>query len=484
MADTLYFYDLETSGINPRETRIMQFAGQRTTLDLEPIGEPDNILVKLTDDILPEPYAILVTGITPQQTLQDGITEREFCKYFIDEVATPNTTIVGFNSVRFDNEFIRYALYRNFYDPYEWSYKNGNSVWDILDVVRMTRALRPDGIEWPYAPDGKPSNSLELLTSVNKLQHENAHDALSDVRATIAVAKLIKDNNPKLFTYLYQLRNKQAVQKLVTAGDPFVYTSGRYDSAFHKTSAAVTLAEHPSYQNSRALVYDLRHDPTEFINLSVKELAQRMVYTKDENAPKRLPVKELVYNRCPAIAPLSVLTKEAQDRIELTPEVIHKHEEILQSDLTFISRIKQLFEDKVAGYQTELMINIQTVDGQLYDGFFNDDDRRKTATVRSAKAAELVDLHPNFSDERLSKLLLLYKARQFSNILSEDEQKEWNTYRYNKFYAKDGESKIQKYFTQLQDMATKSKSDRDTSLLEDLWLWGENIMPEPDFDAE
>jgi exodeoxyribonuclease-1 len=130
------------------------------------------------------------------------------------------------------------------------------------------------------------------------------------------------------------------------------------------------------------------------------------------------------------------------------------------------------------------MINIQTVDGQLYDGFFNDDDRRKTATVRSAKAAELVDLHPNFSDERLSKLLLLYKARQFSNILSEDEQKEWNTYRYNKFYAKDGESKIQKYFTQLQDMATKSKSDRDTSLLEDLWLWGENIMPEPDFDAE
>jgi exodeoxyribonuclease-1 len=357
-------------------------------------------------------------------------------------------------------------------------------VWDILDVVRMTRALRPDGIEWPFAPDGKPSNSLELLTAVNKLQHENAHDALSDVRATIAVAKLIKDNNPKLFNYLYQLRGKQAVQKLVTAGDPFVYTTGRYDSAYQKTSVAVTLAEHPNYQNSRALVYDLRHDPTEFIGLSVAELSERAKYTKDEAAPKRLPVKELVYNRCPAIAPLSVLTNEAQDRIELTPDVIKKHEQILLSDPTFISRIKQLYEDKVAAYQTELMINIQTVDGQLYDGFFNDDDRRKTGIVRNAKSAELVDLHPNFSDERLAKLLLLYKARQFSNILSEDEQKEWNEYRYNKFYSKDGESKIQKYFTQLQDMATTSKSDRDTSLLEDLWLWGETIMPEPDFGAE
>lgn len=484
MADTFYFYDLETSGINARDARIMQFAGQRTTLDLEPIGEPDNILVKLTDDILPEPYAILVTGITPQQTLQDGISEREFCKYFIDEVATPNTTIVGFNSVRFDNEFIRFALYRNFYDPYEWSYKNGNSVWDILDVVRMTRALRPDGIEWPFASDGKPSNSLELLTAVNKLQHENAHDALSDVNATIAVARLVKNKNPKLFNYLYQLRTKQAVQQLVAAGDPFVYTSGRYDSAFHKTSVAVMLADHPSYQNSRALVYDLRHDPTEFIGLSGAELSERAKYTKEENAPKRLPIKELVYNRCPAVAPLSVLTKEAQDRIELTPDIIKKHEDILRSDPTFISRVRQVFEDKVAAYQTELVINIQTVDGQLYDGFFNDNDKRKSSDVRTAKAAELVDLHPSFSDERLHKLLLLYKARQFSNILSEGEQKEWNAYRYNKFYSKDGESKIQKYFTQLQTMATASKSDRDTSLLEDLWLWGENIMPEPDFDAE
>ena len=182
MVNSFYFYDLETSGISPRSGRIMQFAGIRTDSSLKPIGEPDNILIKLSDDILPEPEAILITGITPQQTQSDGITEAEFASYFMNEICRPGTIFVGFNNVRFDDEFIRHTLYRNFYDAYEWCWKDSRSRWDILDVVRMTRALRPDGINWPFAPDGKPANRLELLTSVNKLDHKHAHDALVMLR--------------------------------------------------------------------------------------------------------------------------------------------------------------------------------------------------------------------------------------------------------------------------------------------------------------
>jgi exodeoxyribonuclease I len=171
---TFYFYDLETSGFNPRTSRIMQFAGQRTNMDLEPIGEPNNILIKLTDDILPEPDAVLVTGITPQKTLSDGITEYDFLRIFDSEISINDTIFVGFNSVRFDDEFMRFTLYRNYYDSYEWQWKEGRSRWDLLDVARMTRALRPDGIEWPFDTNGKPSNQLGLLTSVNKLNHDNA----------------------------------------------------------------------------------------------------------------------------------------------------------------------------------------------------------------------------------------------------------------------------------------------------------------------
>src|SRR5687768_13372564 len=160
MAGSFYFYDLETSGTNPREDRIMQFAGVRTDFDLNEIGEPDNFLIKLTDDILPDPGAILITGITPQQTLADGITEAEFLKILHEKISVPGTVFVGFNSVRFDDEFMRYLHYRNFYDPYEWQWVDARGRWDLLDVARMTRALRPEGIKWPFDSMGRPTNRL------------------------------------------------------------------------------------------------------------------------------------------------------------------------------------------------------------------------------------------------------------------------------------------------------------------------------------
>lgn len=476
--DTLYFYDLETSGINPRSARIMQFAGQRTTLDLEPIGPPDNTLIKMSDDILPEPQAILVTGIAPQQTIADGISEREFCRYFIESIATPYTTILGFNSIRFDNEFIRFLLYRNFYDAYEWSYANGRSVWDMLDVVRMTRALRPDGIEWPFASDGRPSNSLELLTSVNHLQHENAHDALSDVYATIAVAKLIKQTQPKLFSYLYAMRTKQAVQAVVNSGEPFVYTTGRYNGAYEKTSVAVLLADHPVYPGNRALVYDLRFDPTEFLKMSIPDMLERMQYTKDETAPVRLPVKELVYNKCPAVAPLTVLTPSAQKNISIDMTAIQQHWRTLVADPTFTNRVRQAYEDKMTNVQTELAVDIQTVDSQLYNGFFNDADKRKMQQVSKAKVKELADVHPTFDDERLVKLLLLYKARLSKEVLSADEQLEWNQYVHTKLTTGTNSMSADDYFSLIQKLAVESAGNqRNIGLLEDLWLWGESIIP-------
>ena len=194
---TFFFYDLETSGLNPREDRIMQFAGQRTDMDLNLVGEPVNILVKMSEDALPSPGAIMVTKITPQDTLRDGISEAEFARLAVEEIFIPNTIAVGYNTVRFDDEFMRALLWRNFHEPYEWEWKDGRSRWDILDVVRLTRALRPEGINWPVREDGVATNRLELITKLNDVSHEHAHDALSDVYATIAVARLIKEKQPK-----------------------------------------------------------------------------------------------------------------------------------------------------------------------------------------------------------------------------------------------------------------------------------------------
>src|SRR3989344_5298170 len=258
MARSFYFYDLETSGFNPREARIMQFAGQRTDMEMRPIGEPHNFLIRMTDDIVPDPDAVMVTGITPQKTIAEGIAEAEFLQIFSEQISQPDTIFVGFNTVRFDDEFMRFLHYRNFYDPYEWQWKDGRGRWDLLDVVRMMRALRPEGIKWPFASDGKPTNRLELLTKLNGIEHGEAHDALSDVRATIGLAKLIHSLQPKLFEFLLGMRDKKLVASLVKKGEPFLYTSGKYSGEWEKTTAVATLAEHP---DRGVLVFDLRFDP-------------------------------------------------------------------------------------------------------------------------------------------------------------------------------------------------------------------------------
>ncbi|TXG75997.1 exodeoxyribonuclease I [Patescibacteria group bacterium] len=469
---SFYFYDLETSGINPRSARIMQFAGQRTDMNLNPIGEPHNLLIKMTDDVLPEPDAILITGITPQQTVSEGITEEAFLQVFFEEVATPGTIFVGFNTIRFDDEFMRYLMWRNYHDPYEWQWKNNRSRWDLLDVVRMTRALRPDGIKWPFAPDGKPTNRLELLTALNGLEHSHAHDALSDVYATIAVARLISETHPKLFSYLLGMRDKRQVAALVEQNKPFVYSSGKYANEWEKTTVAVRLGDNPKKQG--ALVYDLRHDPTEFLKLSPSDLAKRWQWTKDEEAPKRLPIKTLQYNRCPAIAPLTVLDESSKRRLNIHDDKIAKHLQLIQKDKKFLDNVYATLEQMNKQQQTSFLSDQRDVDSQLYDGFVPDADRRHYSSIH----ATVPDEKPAFQDERLNALWPLYKARNFPSKLSDEERTIWEEFRVGKLMTGGQQSTAAKFFARLSQLAQRTDlSSDDGYILEELQLWGQSILP-------
>ena len=463
---TFFFYDLETSGLNARSSRVMQFAGIRTNLDLEPIGEPINVLVKVSDDILPDPYAVMVTGITPQQTLADGMSEREFCKLLMEEVFTADTITVGFNNIRFDDEFIRHTLWRNFYDPYEWAWSDGRSRWDMLDVARLTRALRPEGIKWPTDGDGKSVNKLELIASENGLDHVKAHDALSDVEALIGVAKLIKTAQPKLYDYLFTHRDKKSVSELVNLENPkpFVYASGRYGSKFDFTTAAFPVA--PGMKPGGVLVYDLRVDPELFNNASPRALAEVMFATREQRQDPNyvaLPVKELSYNKCPAVAPIGVLDADAQKRIQLDMATIETNLKKLDAMPDFGARIREAFEMREP-YEPSA-----DVEDKLYDGFVNDKDKGRMSAVRAASAEDLADFHPDFADERLGELLFRYKARQFPESLADDERVAWEAYRAHKL-----KNALPSYLKQLQSLAA---SGADTFLLEELQLWAESIVP-------
>lgn len=469
MATTFFFYDLETTGLNPRDDRIMQFAGQRTDMDFNPIGEPYNLLIALNNDTLPSPGALMVTGVTPQQTVADGYTEAQFARIFAEEIATPDTIMLGFNSIRFDDEFMRAFLWRNYYDPYEWTWKDGRSRWDMLDVVRMTRALRPSGIKWPEV-DGKPVNKLELLSKENGLEHTKAHDALSDVVALIGVTKLIAEKQPQLFGYLLKMRDKNEIKKLVNLDDkaPFVYSSGRYDTEHNKTTVALPLAE-ADYGN--VFVYDLRYDPSDWIEKSEKELADILFtpYTERGDDYQKLPVKKLQYNRAPAVAPLGVLEQEdGWAKVGLDYETIEAHRKLLLARPDFAERVARALLKKPDWPA------ITDAEAQLYDGFVGDRDKLRSEVLRNTDEKDLGLYKPEFSDARLAELFPRYKARNFPRVATEEELAQYETWRTARLQAK-----APKFMQELQTTARRTDlSEHQLYTLEELKLWFGAVMPE------
>ena len=433
---TFFFYDLETSGFSPQNDRIMQFAGQRTDENLNRIGEPINILVRLNDDVLPSPSALMVTKISPQKTVEEGYTEAEFAKMLVEEYFTPDTVIVGYNNVRFDDVHIQHLFWRNFYPPYDWQWKDGRSRWDLLDVVRMIRALRPEGINWPFVinegtGEKFAANKLELLTKENGILHENAHDAMSDVDGLIDVARLLKEKQPQIFDYLFRIRSKNEVQKLVNLENPkpFVYTSGRFKVEFEKTTVAFPIA--PA-KNQNVIVWDLRFSPEKFIDWSEDQILENITAdfeTRSSDDFEPVAAKILQYNKCPAVAPMGVLTDEDQQRLKINLAEIQKNLDILRNNPHFAENLRSAFERRSEVFQNKSSAEKTAPEARLFEGFVSRSDDIKIEAVRNSTDRELADFHPDFADERLTDLLLHYKARNFPKSLSSQEKELWEEYR-------------------------------------------------------
>lgn len=466
---SIYWYDLETFGIDPKKDRISQFAGLRTDSELNVVGEPLVQYCKPANDMLPSPESCLVTGITPQQALQQGVRETDFIKRISEEFSQPGTCVSGYNNIRFDDEFMRYTLYRNFYDPYEREWKNGNSRWDIIDMVRLTRALRPDGIEWPWRDDGLPSFRLEDLTRANHVAHEHAHDALSDVHATIAIARLIRDRQRKLFDFVFSLRNKQqmAMQFNVREHKPLVHTSGMFSSKFFCTTVVAPISMHPTNKNG-VIVYDLREDPSPLLDMSVEEI-QRRVFTAREDLLEdeaRVPLKTIHMNKCPVVVPLSTLDSESQQRIQLDMGVCEKNLAIFQDNPMLTKKVTQVFQHKAYAPTDD-------PDQQLYQGFFSQADKGRMMEIRASTPSQLAERDFVFSDKRLPELLFRYRARNWPDSLTAQEHANWNAYRHERLTDPEagGSITLVEFHQRLDeiensDETTQSQKDLITALRE------------------
>lgn len=473
---TFYWHDYETFGTDPRRDRLAQFAGQRTTLDLELIGDPLVLYCKPIRDVLPQPEAVLLTGITPQLAEREGVREVEFAARIQEEMAVPGTCVVGYNSLRFDDEFTRHLLYRNFFDPYAREWENGNSRWDLIDLVRLCYALRPEGIHWPRQEDGSPSFRLEALCGANSLIHEHSHDALSDVNATIALARLIRLRQPRLFDFYFALRRKQRVFELLdyVHMTPVLHVSSRFSALRGCLAMVVPLAEHPTQPNG-IIVYDLSVDPTPLLELSAEEVTQR-VFTAQTDLPEgvaRVPLKMVHVNKSPALAPLSALKNADLERIELDMERCFAHLEMIQKNGKCREKVRAVFKPKenVADEDPELA---------LYSGgFLNDSDRRQVRAVRQTPSSELGNGKIIFQDGRYNELLFRFRARNYPDTLTPREQTRWQTFCRNKLQVRSSLSTLtlEEYFAEIIRLKiTPNLSPQKRHFLDALEEWGSTVV--------
>lgn len=423
---SFYWHDYETWGAQPSVDRPAQFAGLRTDLDFKPVGEPLVVYARPADDFLPQPQACMITGITPQHAAEMGAPEADFFRFIHGELSKPGTCALGYNSLRFDDEVTRYGLYRNFFDPYEREWKNGNSRWDMIDVVRLTRALRPGGINWPQKEEGVTSFRLEDLTAANDIEHSGAHDALVDVKATISLARLVRDRQPKLFEFVFNNRDKHklAAQLNVRAGQPVLHVSARYPARLGCIATVVPLAMHPTNRNG-VIVYDLRADPAALLEMSAEEIRARL-YTATADLPEgveRIPLKVVHLNRAPVIVPMGTLSDAAREEWQMDAVAEQRHLETLRNATGLSEKLTQVFDAR------DQFPPQSDPDRDLYGGFLSDDDRRRCEQVRRAPADELASLHPDFDAAKLHELLFRYRARNWPETLNRQERLRWEEYR-------------------------------------------------------
>lgn len=420
---TLYWHDYETTGADARRDRPLQFAGLRTDLDLNSVGEPIVLYGRPPADVLPAPAACAVTGIGPQRALRDGLCEAELAAAVLEELAQPGTCALGYNSLRFDDEVTRHLLWRNLYDPYAREWRDGNSRWDVIDVFRLARALRPEGLAWPDHESGLPSFRLEDLARANGIEHD-AHDALADVQATIELTRRLRAAQPKLYEFAFAKRDKHSAAALLPldATQPVLHVSEKFGSARGCIAPVAAIAAHP-YNRNGVIVVDLGADADALLEWDAETLAEVLFTAADAREPESpdVPLKVVKLNAAPVLAPIGTLSPEAAERLEIDVEHARELLAHLRASAGLADKLRAVYERPPPP--------AEDVDVALYDGFVPDADRERMDAVHRRAPEELAGFDPGFTDPRLPELYFRFRARNWPGTLDAAEAERWRALR-------------------------------------------------------
>lgn len=427
------FYDLETFGTNAARDRIAEVAMLRTDDALELTDQPFEMRCLPPPDYLAHPEACLTTGITPQAAQQTGLPEPDFARrlerQFLHE---PRTTIVGYNSSSFDDEFVRHLMYRNLVDPYRWHSRSGNRRLDFIHLIPALHDFHHEAFVWPTADDGRPDFRLAPLVEANRQTAGTAHEALADTFALRNLAALVRERTPEVWERWAGLADAKALARLVEGAASrlhhqpgealLVYATVMIKREERSSTLVAPFAYDPS-RGGQWLLWDLAWDPASMLDLDPAEAAGAL---ETREAPWSRAVHRPNLRRGPLLFAAADHHRDRLAALGLDRNAVERHlSGFARPDLDlwveqFVGTWKAHREERFAGRERD-------VEEQLYDGFIDDRDRRMLDRLWEVPTREMVrmPLERDFGDPRLRELAWRLRARYGTTSLTSEERRRW-----------------------------------------------------------
>jgi exodeoxyribonuclease-1 len=356
---TFVFYDTETTGTDTAFDQILQFGAIRTDDDL---NETDRfeIRCRLLPHVVPAPMALKVTGIDLKVLMDPALPSHyEAIRQVYAKLSDWSPSVfVGFNSISFDENLLRQAFYQTL-QPIYLTNTSGNTRADMLRIAHAVAAYAPNAIAIPLEDSGKQVFKLDQLSPANGFDHENAHDAMGDVEATIHLAKLIRDRAPEVWGRMMQLSRKQDTANILKEEEILCltqYFGGRAHNRYVTQCGA-----DPTYDASRA-VFDLNQDPEPYLDMTIEELVHEM-----NKSPA--VIRAVRTNAQPILMPYTEAPGALRE-VSLPIEGLGERARMIATNADFRRRVGEALANRYPEKDPS-----PHVEQQIYDGFASSGDQ-------------------------------------------------------------------------------------------------------------
>jgi len=380
------FYDTETTGTDTTFDQILQFAAILTGPDFKEIDR-FNIRCRIMAHIIPSPGALLATNVTPTMLDDANLQSHyEMMRTVASKLRAWSPAIfIGYNNLAFDEPLLRQALYQTL-QPIYLTNTNGNKRADVIRLVHAASALVPNAIAIPISESQRPTFKLDRLAPANGYTHENAHDALADVEATIFMAKLVQDKAPRIWQALMPMIDKQEASSRILSTKPHClveYQAGR--PVFRPIIGCGQ-----STENSALLgVFDLTRDPSELMKLDTDGLLRAM------SGPDRA-IRIVQSNKMPIIVDLELVP---DDTLSISSSLAEGRARRIASDSGLRERINQALTNRYPPREQSVV-----VERRLYERFPGKADEQRMAAFQKATWGERARIADEFDDDRIREL--------------------------------------------------------------------------------